>query len=196
MTDSRNRLQMIRMRNQWLVMEVLEQLKKGKKLSVCSEASTMELVSAPWVKSYCACGTGIFRKPRKKNVRRWKPVLGQQTGRTQYLYCELQTVWISDSARLWIIIRNYECPINPVTNPKTPRLFISNTTPRSCLYFLIMKCDSGVTCKMHRCLINLNFSTVRFNITYWHEHYSPFRSSSSNDFGPDIWAYDLGGDKR
>jgi hypothetical protein len=53
---------------------VLHQLQKSEDLSVCSGASTMNLVSALCVKNCCACDTGTFRELRKGNVYRWKPV--------------------------------------------------------------------------------------------------------------------------
>jgi hypothetical protein len=56
------------------VKAVQEELQKKEDLSVCSEASKMELVSALWVKSRCGCGMVIIQEPRKGNVCRYKLV--------------------------------------------------------------------------------------------------------------------------
>jgi hypothetical protein len=62
--------------------------------------------------SRVAVAVGDFWESRKANVRRWKQVPGDWWRDN----IELQRVWNSDNAELWIVIKNYECPVNQVSN--------------------------------------------------------------------------------
>jgi hypothetical protein len=122
---------------QWQVEEVLELLQKEDDLNVCSGSRTMELASALWVNSCCGWCTRTVREPRKENAYLWKPIPKDRSRRAEredsvraLLNCILCELAI---APLWIVITNWKCPINPVTNPN-PKSLQSHTIPRSWQY--------------------------------------------------------------
>jgi hypothetical protein len=136
------RSQIIEGYNQWQLEKVLEQLSKElsgiadyglaitwrnywRRLWKRSKASAMEFqLNALWVKRWHGCFKGTYREPRKRNVRRLKPIPEDwwrdiRPGRLIGRYSELQTVWIGDISVQWIAIKNWKSQINPVTNPNT-----------------------------------------------------------------------------
>jgi hypothetical protein len=54
---------------------------------------------------------------------------GYQTGKTQCVYSELSS--LRNRAPMKIAIKNWEWPINPLTNPNPTSVYKSRTTPRS-----------------------------------------------------------------
>jgi hypothetical protein len=76
-----------------------------------------------------AVAWGQFRNPGRKMlaVGSWyqRTGEGQQTEKPKRVCSELQTVRTSDSARLCIAVKNYICPINPITNPNFHFLIVT-----------------------------------------------------------------------